>query len=220
VAAVFIYLSFMNFSLFESLEKVIYEIEMRLDTPRNPGENKVAIVNIDDKSIGKLGQWPWPRHIIAEMITILKNNGAKLIGLDMIFTQKGQNPGMEEIRRLYAEILKGKEVHKLGERDTWILAELKKIETRLDDDRVLYQTVKDSGNIILPVVGEFGKYETELVIPTESFLSNSTVKKGNLAIEEWTSVNKLTAPFDELSKSSRGLGHINLSPNKVKTGQE
>jgi len=219
VAAVFIYLSFMNFSLFESLEKVIYEIEMRLDTPRNPGENKVAIVNIDDKSIGKLGQWPWPRHIIAEMITILKNNGAKLIGLDMIFTQKGQNPGMEEIRRLYAEILKGKEVHKLGERDTWILAELKKIETRLDDDRVLYQTVKDSGNIILPVVGEFGKYETELVIPTESFLSNSTVKKGNLAIEEWTSVNKLTAPFDELSKSSRGLGHINLSPNKVKTGQ-
>jgi CHASE2 domain-containing sensor protein len=80
--AICMYLSFMTFSPFEKLEKQIYEIEMRLDTPRNPGESKVAIVNIDDKSISKLGQWPWPRHIIAEMIKILKSNGAKFIGID------------------------------------------------------------------------------------------------------------------------------------------
>jgi len=219
VAAAFIYLSFMNFPFFESLEKVIYEIQMRLDTPRNPGESKVAIVNIDDKSISKLGQWPWPRHIIAEMIRILKNNGAKLIGLDMVLTQKEQNPGIKEIKKLYGEILKREKISKLGEKDEWILAELKKIEKRLDDDRVLSQAVKDSGNIILPVVGEFGKYETELVIPPESFLSNSTLKKDKITVEQHTSVNQLITPFDELSKSSRGLGHINLSPNRIMMGQ-
>ena len=219
VAVVFIYLSFMNFPFFESLEKVIYEIEMRLDTPRNPGESKVAIVNIDDESISELGQWPWPRHIIADMITILKNNGAKLIGLDMVLTQKEQNPGIKEIKKLYGEILKREKVSKLGEKGKWILAELKKIEKRLDDDRVLSQAVKDSGNIILPVVGEFGKYETELVIPPESFLSNSTLKKDKITVEQHTSVNQLTTPFDELSKSSRGLGHINLSPNRIMMGQ-
>ena len=219
VAAAFMYLSFMNFPFLESLEKVIYEIEMRLDTPRNPGESKVAIVNIDDKSISKLGQWPWPRHIIAEMITILKNNGAKLIGFDMIFTQKQENPGIKEIKRLYGEILKREKVYKLGEKNKWIVDELKKIEKRLDDDTVLSQTVKDSGNIILPVVGEFGKYDTELVIPPGSFLNNSTLKKENIAVEQHASVNKLTTPFDELSKSSRGLGHINLSPDRIMMGQ-
>ena len=219
VAVVFIYLSFMNFPFFESLEKVIYEIEMRLDTPRNPGESKVAIVNIDDESISELGQWPWPRHIIADMITILKNNGAKLIGLDMVLTQKEQNPGIKEIKKLYGEILKREKVSKLGEKGKWILAELKKIEKCLDDDRILSQAVKDSGNIILPVVGEFGKYETELVIPPESFLSNSTLKKDKITVEQHTSVNQLTTPFDELSKSSRGLGHINLSPNRIMMGQ-
>ena len=219
VAVVFIYLSFMNFPFFESLEKVIYEIEMRLDTPRNPGESKVAIVNIDDKSISKLGQWPWTRHIIAEMITILKNNGAKLIGLDMVLTQKEQNPGIKEIKKLYGEILKREKVSKLGEKGKWILAELKKIEKRLDDDRILSQAVKDSGNIILPVVGKFGKYETELVIPPESFLSNSTLKKYKITVDQHASVNQLTTPFDELSKSSRGLGHINLSPNRIMMGQ-
>jgi serine/threonine-protein kinase len=219
VTAAFIYLSFMNFPFFESLEKVIYEIEMRLDTPRNPGESKVAIVNIDDKSISKLGQWPWPRHIIAEMITILKNNGAKLIGLDMVLTQKEQNPGIKEIKKLYGKILKREKVSKLEEKDKWILAELKKIEKRLDDDRILSQAVKDSGNIILPVVGEFGRYETELVIPPESFLGNSTIEKDKITVDQHASVNQLITPFDELSKSSRGLGHINLSPNRIMMGQ-
>jgi len=104
VASIFLYLSFFPLSFFESLEGVIYEIQMRLDTPRNPGESKVSIVTIDDKSISKLGQWPWPRHVIAEMIMVLKNNGAKLIGIDFVFSEKEQNQALDEVRNLYHEI--------------------------------------------------------------------------------------------------------------------
>ena len=217
--AICMYLSFMAYPPFESLEKRIYEIEMRLDTPRNPGESKVAIVNIDDKSIRKLGQWPWPRHIIADMIKILKSNGAKFIGIDMVFSEKEQNPGMKEIEELYSKILKRENTYASGKKDTWILAELKEIEKRLDNDKVLSETVKNSGNIILPVVGEFGKYQTELVIPPESFLNLSVFKKDSINIEDHRSVRELTTPFNELLKSSHALGHINLSPNKIMMGQ-
>jgi len=55
-------------------------------------------VNIDEKSIKQLGPWPWPRQLIAEMISILKNNGAKLIGLDLPFSEKERNLGLQEIR--------------------------------------------------------------------------------------------------------------------------
>lgn len=219
VASIFLYFSFTNFPFIESLEKVIYEIEMRLDTPRNPGESQVAIVNIDDKSIHKLGQWPWPRHIIAEMITILKDNGAKLIGFDMVFSEKEQNPGIKEIKKLYSEILERNKGYTPGYKDKWILSKLKEIEKRLDNDRALSETVKDSGNIILPVVGKFGKYETELVLPPESFLNNKTLRKDEIATEDFISVNEITAPFGELSKSSHGLGHINFSPNKIMMGK-
>ena len=105
-------------SVFYEAEQIIRErIHTRMDQgrlwsgarlltwyPRNPGESKVALVNIDDKSIRELGQWPWPRHIIAEMISILKNNGAKFIGLDVVFREKEQNPGIKEIKELYSEI--------------------------------------------------------------------------------------------------------------------
>ena len=219
IVVICIYLSFMSFPFFESLEKVIYEIEMRLDTPRNPGESKVAIVNIDDKSINKLGKWPWQRHIIAEMIKILKSNGAKLIGIEMVFSEKEQNLGIKEIKKLYSKILNREKVYTTGEKHTWILAELEEIEKRLDNDKVLSQTVKNTGNIILPVIGEFGKYRTELIIAPESFLNISTLKKDSINIEDQTSVKELTTPFNELLKSSHALGHTNLSPNKLRMGQ-
>ena len=219
IVAICLYLSFMSFSPFEKLEKQIYKIEMRLDTPRNPGASKVAIINIDDKSIKELGQWPWPRHIIAEMIKILKSNGAKFISPDMIFSEKEQNPGIEEVKNLYSEILKRENTYASGKKDTWILAELKEIEKRLDNDKVLSETVKNSGNIILPVEGEYGKYRTESVIPPESLSNTRTLKKDKFNIEDYIPVKELKTPFEELSKSGHALGHINLSPNKIMMGQ-
>jgi len=220
VASIFLYLSFFPLSFFESLEGVIYEIEMRLDTPRNPGESRVSIVNIDDKSIRKVGQWPWPRHVIAEMIMILKNNGAKLIGIDIVFSEKEQNQALEEVRYLYNEIKEKDHGVEAGKANEWILARLKEIENRLDNDRTLFEMVETSGNIILPVLGTFGKYDAELVLPPESFLNGKTVKKDTIAKNvEAISVKEIIAPFPELSKSGHGLGHINFSPNELMMGK-
>lgn len=219
VVAIFVYLSFAQFSPFESLEKVVYEIEMRLDTPRNPGESKVAIVNIDDKSIRKLGEWPWPRHIIADMITILKNNRAKLIGLDIVFSQKEQNASIKEIENLYSKILEREEFLNAGGENNWILGELKEIEKRLDNDRALSQAVKASGNTILPVKGELGKYETELPVAPESFSGTDTLRKDRISNENQISAKQVITPFDELSKSGRSLGHINVYHNKITKGR-
>jgi CHASE2 domain-containing sensor protein/tRNA A-37 threonylcarbamoyl transferase component Bud32 len=219
VAAAFLYLSFFPFSFIESLEKPIYDIEMRLDMPRNPGESRVSIVNIDEKSIRNIGQWPWPRHIIAEMLTILKSNGAKLIGTDIVFSEKEQNEALKEFKDLYREIIEKNYGYASGKEHEWILARLKEIETHLDNDRALFETVRKSGNIILPVLGTFGKYDTELVLPPESFLNGKTIKKDKTANVEGISVREIIAPFPELSKSSRGLGHINFSPSKLMIGK-
>lgn len=207
--------------MFEVVERLVYSVEMRLDLPTSPGENKIAIVNIDDKSLKQLGPWPWPRHFIADMIRILKKNGAKLIGLDMVFSHREQNQGLKEVNKLYQGILNREKT--TGEQASydWVLQRLKNIEKNLDDDRKLWQTVKESGNIILPVVGKFGQYDTELVIPFGSFLEESSLKSFRVSegLEKLISVNQLTTPFPELSESSRGLGHINLSPKKVMIGQ-
>ncbi len=143
LSLLFIVLSFQSFSVFESLGRVVYSVQMRLDTPRNPGANVVAIVNIDEKSIKQLGPWPWPRQLIAEMIPILKNNGAKLIALDLIFSDKERNLGLQEIRELQKAIQE-----RLGTspKDPALVKSLSDIESRLDSDRLLIKAVREGGD--------------------------------------------------------------------------
>ena len=68
----------------EHMEKKIYDMEMRL-TPTTPsGDNKIVIIKIDDKSLEELGAWPWPRHIISDLVYMLHEKGTKLIEVDSI----------------------------------------------------------------------------------------------------------------------------------------
>ncbi len=51
--------------------------------------SKIVIVAIDDDSIQQFGQWPWNREMHAEMIEKLENSGARAIGYDVTFSEKG-----------------------------------------------------------------------------------------------------------------------------------
>ncbi len=55
--------------------------------PRVKTQRPVTIVDIDEKSLAKFGQWPWPRTRIADMIVNLTNLGALAIGFDMVFSE-------------------------------------------------------------------------------------------------------------------------------------
>jgi adenylate cyclase len=47
----------------------------------------VIIVDIDEKSIKKLGQWPWERDKFARILNNLSESGAGIIGLDIVFSE-------------------------------------------------------------------------------------------------------------------------------------
>ena len=219
ISGIFIGLSFYSFSLFESIEKVLYGIEMRMAISPGLQENKIAIVNIDEKSMKQLGPWPWPRHLIAEMITILKENGAQLIGLDIIFNNNEQNQGLQEIRELYQALIQEKAISE--EKDDWLLEKIRGAEERLDNDSILTRAVKESNSTILPVIGSFGKYDSELLLTPDSILSQNRIEPTGIRsnIDNFAHVNELTTPFEQLLESSHGLGHINLSHDESLKGR-
>lgn len=47
----------------------------------------VRIVDIDEASLKQLGQWPWPRSILAELIDKLAQGGAQLVGVDILLSE-------------------------------------------------------------------------------------------------------------------------------------
>src|SRR6266478_9448847 len=59
----------------------------QLINPRVKTARPVAIVDIDEKSLAKLGQFPWPRTRIADLVTNLTRLGAVVIAFDVVFSE-------------------------------------------------------------------------------------------------------------------------------------
>lgn len=55
--------------------------------PRPGVEAGVVIVDIDEASLRKLGQWPWPRSQVAALLDTLRQQGAAVVGLDMLLLE-------------------------------------------------------------------------------------------------------------------------------------
>ena len=55
------------------------------------GGCRVVIVDIDEKSLKELGQWPWPRHVLADLVVKLNKLGAAVIGFDIIFPEEDRS---------------------------------------------------------------------------------------------------------------------------------
>jgi adenylate cyclase len=63
--------------------------------PRVKTAKPVTIVDIDEKSLAKHGQWPWPRTRIAELVTRLNQLGAVVTGFDIVFPEPDRlNPAL------------------------------------------------------------------------------------------------------------------------------
>ena len=59
----------------------------QLISPRVVDKRPVVIVDIDEDSLRTLGQWPWPRTLVADMVTKLKELGAVAIAFDVLFPE-------------------------------------------------------------------------------------------------------------------------------------
>jgi adenylate cyclase len=51
----------------------------------------VIIIDVDEKSIAKLGQWPWSRDKIAQILNNLTDAGIGIIGFDVVFAEKDRS---------------------------------------------------------------------------------------------------------------------------------
>jgi adenylate cyclase len=88
IIVTFIFCTFAVFKFvpLERLELLVYDVRYRLHGKGEPLK-EVVIVGIDDKSLEKIGRWPWDRSRVASMIDSLKDMGAKTIVMDIIFSE-------------------------------------------------------------------------------------------------------------------------------------
>ena len=92
-ASIFLYywnpypVQFMRVKTFDLYQRILPR-----DIPP-PEKQIVTIVDLDERSLREIGQWPWPRSVIAQMVANLMNSGAGMVAFDVVFPEEDRmNP--------------------------------------------------------------------------------------------------------------------------------
>jgi adenylate cyclase len=70
-----------------ALRLIAFDHFERLDPPKYDPDLPIRIVDIDEASLAKIGQWPWPRTTVRDLLANLAAKGAAVIAFDVLFAE-------------------------------------------------------------------------------------------------------------------------------------
>lgn len=194
-------------AFFDLMELKALDLRFKSRGARDAGD-RVVIVAIDEKSINELGRWPWPRTRIAELIKSLSNDGARVIGFDIVFSEPDQSSGLQTVLELKNKTLS------LG-LDGAVLSYLNRMERIYDTDSELKEAIESSKRTVLGYFFHFeeGLKTAEKVEPEKGRYSFVKAVGGVVpnSVKEAASVEMNIAP---LTNTSKTLGYFNMFPDR------
>jgi adenylate cyclase len=110
------------------LELWSYDQRLRLTMPGGK-DDRIVIVDIDEKSLEEVGRWPWSRNVVARMVDQLFDRyRVAVVGFDLVFAEPDTSSGIRELEALSKGALRSDAVFK---------RELEQSRVRLDYDSLL-----------------------------------------------------------------------------------
>lgn len=84
----------------ERLDNIIYDTRLRATMPRTLDE-RITIVDIDENSLERIGQWPWGRDKLATLSReLFERQQVAVVGFDVIFAEADGSSGLRNLQRL------------------------------------------------------------------------------------------------------------------------
>lgn len=176
---IFILIKIQDSVLVKKIENISYDVFQSFFIETSDFD-EVVIVDIDEKSIGELGQFPWRRDIFANLILKLNKLEASVISFDIFFSEEDkQNP---------IKILK-----EFGVESNSVL----------DSDQMFLNSIETS-NVVLPILGDISIFEKN----NNSKPKTNIISKGSDTSNYlYRFKNKITS-LEKFNNASKGIGNI------------
>jgi adenylate cyclase len=164
-----------------------------------PETSPVLIVDIDEESLRRVGQWPWPRHYVAEIVRQLTVANAKVIGIDIIFSEPDRLSGPN-----VANILPG------------IDPETKvKLESLPSNDQILAQMSRASRRVVfgqagLPKPGDYSDRKNQLRGTFQQISGKGAPSPFDFSFK----FPGVLRNVPELEEAAAGIGMLNVVPER------
>ncbi len=184
----------------DRLENLSYDQRLKLTMPRTV-ENRIVILDIDEKSLSAEGRWPWGRDKLAVLLTkLFEEYKVSLLGFDIVFAEPDTSSGLSVLEQLANTEFKDDESYR---------ARLTALRPRLDYDELFATTIKK-----YPVVlghyfnygGVFGQEVAKIgTLPSPTFVKGTFAgKKVAFRVAEGFGAN-----LDKLQTNALSGGHFN-----------
>jgi len=116
--------------------------------PRPAPETPTLIVDIDETSLKELGQWPWPRTVLADLFDKLAGDGVAVIAFDGFFPE----PDRTSPQRLIPALFRGHPPEDLA----------RIVESLPDNDKVFADSIARAQVVLGSVPGDSGTEQVTL----------------------------------------------------------
>jgi adenylate cyclase len=143
------FIAFGQRGMFNYLELKALDMRFRLRGQAAPSSD-VVILLVDDYSIMSLGQWPWPRSLMAEAIDLLALEGASVIGVDILWTEAEESTARDDLITVESTF-RALGLDRLSPEAEQFGADLKQAITLRDHDAALAASIARAGNVVLPL---------------------------------------------------------------------
>jgi adenylate cyclase len=155
-------------------------------------ESPVVIIDIDEKSLAEQGQFPWPRSVLADLVTRATAIGVDAIGFDIMMPEEDQTSVSKVIARVPDQFL-----------DQATRARLIDVPT---NDKLLADAIAASGKVVLGQnsFGERRDYKGEPPLTSFAILGDDPTP----FLEQNVSVLR---PLRVLNEAAAGRGLVSLS---------
>ena len=183
-----IIIKFINPTIIKKISFINYDFYQKIF---NRGVVKdITIVDIDEKSIAKVGQFRWRRDAYSKILKNLNQHKPRVIAFDIVFSEEDKQNPKDLLLKLQKES-----------------NQLIDIEV-VDTNKIFVDSIRSS-KIILPILGE----------PNDNFVKNNSKPKARIIAKGenpknfiYKFKNKIIS-LEEISNAASGIGSISLIPN-------
>ena len=187
---------FYRLDYIEQLSSIIHDYRLRLTMPRTQ-DDRIVIVDIDEKSLKEEGRWPWSRDRMALLMgKLFDQYGVAVVGFDVVFAEKDESSGLKVLQAFGQNQLKG---------DMAFQSALSQIQPQLEYDKLFADKIKNRNVVLGYYLNNYKEQRTSGMLP-EPVLSSGSFKGHPVGV---TTYNGYGANLPELQQAAVRAGHIN-----------
>lgn len=187
---------FYRLHFIDQLSAILYDYRLRISMP-NTHDDRIVILDINEKSLKEEGRWPWSRDRMAVLMDqMFDRYDVAVVGFDVVFAEPDNSSGLAVLQKLGVNQLSADEAFQ---------AALKQLTPQLEYDKMFAAKIKNRKVVLGFYLTSQKDHNTSGLLPPPTF-SVGSFKDSLIGFTRW---NGYGANLPELQSAALGAGHFN-----------